>query len=107
MVTSIGYGVREIIEAARAQAERIPFVYNLRATTPPQEALARELVGVPPPGLTRIHFVSGGSEANELALRLARSYHVERGEPSRWRFISPAQAYPGPTRGTPSLTRPP
>ena len=104
MVTSLGYGVREIIEAAREQAERIPFVYNLRATTPPQEALARELVALAPAGLTRVHFVSGGSEANEMALRLARSYHVERGEPSRWRFISPAQAYHGPTWATLALT---
>jgi len=104
MVTSLGYGVREIIEAAREQAGRIPFVYNLRATTPPQEALARELVALAPAGLTRVHFVSGGSEANELALRLARSYHVERGEPPRWRFISPAQAYHGPTWATLALT---
>ena len=51
-----------------------------------------------------MHFTAGGAEANETALRLARSYHVERGQPERWRIISPAQAYHGPTVATLSLT---
>lgn len=104
MVTSLGYGIRELVDAARAQAERLPFVYNLRATTPAQEALAAELIALAPPGFTRVHFVTGGAEANELALRLARSYHVERDESSRWRFVTQAQAYHGPTWATLSLT---
>jgi adenosylmethionine-8-amino-7-oxononanoate aminotransferase len=54
--------------------------------------------------MERVHFVTGGAEANECALRMARSYHVERGEPSRWRVISPAQAYHGPTMATLALT---
>jgi adenosylmethionine-8-amino-7-oxononanoate aminotransferase len=54
--------------------------------------------------MERVHFVTGGSEANECALRLARSYHVERGETSRWRVISPAQGYHGPTMATLALT---
>ena len=45
------------------------------------------------PGMARVRFVSGGSEANETALQLARLYHVERGDTDRWRAISPAQAY--------------
>ena len=104
MVTSLGYGIRELVDAARAQAERLPFVYNLRATTPAQEALAAELIALAPPGFTRVHFVTGGAEANELALRLARSYHVERDESSRWRFVTQAQAYHGPTWAPLSLT---
>ena len=51
-----------------------------------------------------MHFVTGGAEANEAALRMARSYHCERGEPQRWRVISPAQAYHGPTMATLALT---
>jgi adenosylmethionine-8-amino-7-oxononanoate aminotransferase len=51
-----------------------------------------------------VHFVTGGAEANETAVKLARAYHVERGEPERWRVISPAQAYHGPTIGTLALT---
>lgn len=103
MVTSLGYGVRELVEAAAEQAGKIPYVYNLRATTPPQEALAAELAALAP-GFPRVHFVSGGSEANELALRLARSYHVERGEPERVRFVTQAQAYHGATWATLALT---
>jgi adenosylmethionine-8-amino-7-oxononanoate aminotransferase len=59
---------------------------------------------VAPEGFERVHFVTGGAEANECAVRLARSYHVERGEPTRWRVISPAQAYHGPTMATLALT---
>lgn len=111
MVASLGHGVREIIDAARAQAERISFVYNQQFTTPPQEALARELLAVAP-DFARMHFTTGGAEANETAVRLVRSYHVERGDTARWRIVSPAQAYHGPTSvglgltGRPALQRP-
>lgn len=104
MVTSVGHGVPELVEAARAQAERVSFLYNQQFTTKPQEDLARELLALAPQGFTRVHFVTGGAEANETAVRLARSYHVERGEPERWRIVSPAQAYHGPTAVALSLT---
>jgi adenosylmethionine-8-amino-7-oxononanoate aminotransferase len=104
MVTSVGQGVPELVEAARAQAARVSFLYNQQFTTEPQEELARELLALAPEGFTRAHFVTGGAEANETAVRLARSYHVERGEDARWRIVSPAQAYHGPTAVTLSLT---
>ncbi len=104
MVTSVGHGVPELVEAAREQASRVSFLYNQQFTTTPQEELARELLALAPEGFTRVHFVTGGAEANETAVRLARSYHVERGEPERWRIVSPAQAYHGPTVATLSLT---
>ena len=104
MVTSVGHGVPELVEAARAQAERVSFLYNQQFTTKPQEDLARELLALAPQGFTRVHFVTGGAEANETAVRLARSYHVERSEPERWRIVSPAQAYHGPTAVALSLT---
>jgi adenosylmethionine-8-amino-7-oxononanoate aminotransferase len=104
MVSTLGHGVPELVEAARAQAERVSFLYNQQFTSPAQEQLADELTGLAPEGFTRVHFVSGGSEANETAVRLARSYHVERGESDRWRIVSPAQAYHGPTAVTLSLT---
>jgi adenosylmethionine-8-amino-7-oxononanoate aminotransferase len=104
MVTSVGHGVPELVEAARAQAARVSFLYNQQFTTQPQEELARELLALAPDGFTRVHFVTGGAEANETAVRLARSYHVERGEAGRWRIVSPAQAYHGPTAVTLSLT---
>jgi adenosylmethionine-8-amino-7-oxononanoate aminotransferase len=112
MVVSLGHGVREIIDAARRQAEQVSFVYNQQFTSPAQETLARELVALAPPGFARVHFTSGGAEANETAVRLVRSYHVERGDTARWRIVSPAQAYHGPTSvalgltGRPALQRP-
>lgn len=104
MVASLGHGVPELVEAGRAQAARVSFLYNQQFTTLPQEELARELLAFAPERFTRVHFVTGGAEANETAVRLARSYHVERGEPGRWRIVSPAQAYHGPTAVTLSLT---
>lgn len=100
MVSTVGAGVPELIEAARAQAEQVSFLYNQQFTSPAQEALARELIGLAGEEFVRVHFTSGGAEANETALRLVRSYHVERGDERRWRTVSPAQAYHGPTAAT-------
>ena len=104
MAATLGHGRTDIVAAARAQAERLAFVHNERLTNPAQEQLARELVAVAPEGFTRARFVTSGSDANEMAIQLARSYHVERGEPQRWQVISPAQAYHGPTMETLALT---
>ncbi len=104
MAATLGHGRLDIIAAARAQAERLAFIHNERFTNPAQERLAQELVEVAPKGFTRVRFVTSGSDANEMALQLARSYHVERGEPQRWQVISPAQAYHGPTMETLALT---
>ena len=104
MAATLGHGRRDLVEAARHQAERLSFVHNERLTNPAQEQLARELVAVAPAGFARVKFVTGGAEANETAIKLARAYHVERGEPSRWQVISIAQAYHGPTMETLALT---
>lgn len=104
MVTCLGYGVQEVISAATDQAHRISYIYNEYFTNDAAEGLAARLIEVVAPAMQKVRFVSTGSEANETALRLARSYHVERGEPSRYRVISPAQAYHGSTMGTLALT---
>jgi adenosylmethionine-8-amino-7-oxononanoate aminotransferase len=104
MAATLGHGRRDIIAAARAQAEAIPFVHNERLTNPAQERLAEELVAVAPEGFARVRFTVSGADANEMAVQIARSYHVERGEPDRWQVISPAQAYHGPTMETLALT---
>jgi adenosylmethionine-8-amino-7-oxononanoate aminotransferase len=104
MAATLGYGRNDLLEAAREQALRLSYVHNEVLTNPLQERLAAELVEVAPNGFSRVHFVTGGAEANEAALRLARAYHVERGEPERWRVISSAQSYHGPTIGTLALT---
>ena len=104
MAATLGHGRRDIIGAAAAQAARLSYVHNERLTNPPREQLAAELVEVAPPGFTRVRFVTGGAEANETVVQLARSYHVERGDMKRWQVISPAQAYNGPTMETLALT---
>ncbi len=73
MVTSLGHGPNPAIDAAREQAEAISFIYNQQFTSPAQEALAAELTALAPPGFNRVHFVTGGAEANETALRLLRA----------------------------------
>jgi adenosylmethionine-8-amino-7-oxononanoate aminotransferase len=104
MVASLGYGVRELVDSWRAQAERISYFYNHHFTSEPQERLAARLLELVAPEMARVRLVSGGSEANETALQLARLYHVERGETDRWRVISPAQSYHGSTMGTLALS---
>jgi adenosylmethionine-8-amino-7-oxononanoate aminotransferase len=104
MVTSIGQGLDTLVDAAANQARQVSYLYSQQFTSPAQEKLATVLCQLAPPGFSRVHFTAGGAEANETALRLARAYHVERGEPERWRIISPAQAYHGPTIATLSLT---
>jgi len=104
MVTCLGYGVDELVSAYASQAERLSYFYNHHVTSEPQERLAERMLEVVAPEMSRVRFVSGGSEANETALQLARLYHVERGETSRWRVISFAQAYHGSTMGTLALS---
>lgn len=104
MVACLGYGVREIVDAAAKQAEQVAYFYNHHFTNEPQEALADRIIEVVAPEMARVKFASGGSEANEAAVRLARACHVDRGRRDRWRIISPAQAYHGSTLGTLALS---
>jgi adenosylmethionine-8-amino-7-oxononanoate aminotransferase len=104
MVACLGHGAAEIVEAARGQAERISYVYNHHFTNEPQEKLAERLLEIAAPEMARVRFVSGGSEANETALRLVRQYHVDRGDTARWRIITQAQAYHGALMGALALT---
>ena len=104
MAATLGHGRRDLIELAWEQSRRVGYLDNNRLTNPWQEALAAELVELAPAGFSRVRFLTGGSEANEAAIRGARMYHVTRGEPQRWQIISPAQAYHGPTMQTLALT---
>ncbi len=104
MVACLGYGVPEIIDAAARQAEQVAYFYNHHFTSESQEELADRIIEVVAPEMARVKFASGGSEANEAAVRLARAYHFDRGRRDRWQVISPAQAYHGSTLGTLALT---
>jgi len=103
MVACLGHGLEPVIARAAEQAERLSYIYFHHFTNEPQERLAERFITTAAPELAKVRFTSGGSEANEMALRLVRQYHVDRGEPERWRVISPAQAYHGSTLGTLAL----
>jgi adenosylmethionine-8-amino-7-oxononanoate aminotransferase len=96
-VVNIGHGVPEIIAAMEEQARKVCFPYAGNFASEAQVELAEEVIQFCPPGMSRVYFVSGGSEANEVALKLARQYHLERGEPSRVKIIGRWQGYHGAT----------
>jgi adenosylmethionine-8-amino-7-oxononanoate aminotransferase len=98
-VSCLGHGRRDVIEAIQAQLDRLAYAHTAFFTNEPSEALAENLTADAPAGLDHVYFVSGGSEANETALKLARQYFVERGEPERGRVIARQQSYHGNTLG--------
>ena len=102
LVACLGHGVPQLVAAAEAQARRVAYYYNHQFTSEPQERLADRLLSLAPE-MARVRFVSGGSEANETALQLARLYHVERGDTGRWLVISSANEDTGSTMGALAL----
>jgi adenosylmethionine-8-amino-7-oxononanoate aminotransferase len=102
---NIGYGPwPEIAEAAAEQLNRLPFFTNwVGFATPPALELSEKLSTLVPIDVGRIFFVSGGSEAVETALKLARQYHRLRGEPTRYKFVTRRSAYHGTTMGALSV----
>ena len=94
-VACLGHGNARVAAAIGAQAGRMAYAHTGFFSSEPAEALAELLVGHRPGGLTHAFFVSSGSEAVESALKLARQYHVERGEPQRDHFVSRRQSYHG------------
>lgn len=102
-VVSIGHGVVEIANAIVEQARKIAFVNSRQFTNEPQQRLAARIIATAPLGMTRVYFVSGGSEANEIALQIAHQYHVERGHPEKHRVIGRWQSYHGSTVATISM----
>ncbi|AGT10885.1 aminotransferase family protein [Paracoccus aminophilus] len=103
-VIGIGHGRTEIYEALAGQGTKVSYVYTASFTHPWQEELSKSMLSVAPEGMSAVYFVSGGSEANETALKLARQYHVERGEPTRHKMLARWQSYHGVTIATLSLS---
>jgi adenosylmethionine-8-amino-7-oxononanoate aminotransferase len=102
-VVSIGHGVEEIADAMSAQARKVTFTYA-RFITQPQVDLADEIAGMTPDGLNRVFFVSGGSEATESALKMARKYHLATGNPQKYKIISRWQSWHGNTIAAMSMS---
>src|SRR5206468_2843227 len=97
LVASIGHGVREVIEAQLRQGEQVSYVHGTHFTVEAQEELASRLAAMAPADLSYVYPVSGGSEANESALKLARQYFLETGRPSRHKVIARWTSYHGNT----------
>lgn len=98
-VSCLGHGHPEVIRAIKEQADRLAYAHTSFFTTEVAEELADALIADAPPGLSSVYFVSGGSEGVEAALKLARQYFIEIGQPERSRFIARRQSYHGNTLG--------
>ncbi|MDV7144890.1 aspartate aminotransferase family protein [Tropicimonas sp. TH_r6] len=104
MVSNIGHSNPRVLAAMKAQMDRATFGYRLHFRTEASEALATKTVSMMPEGLDRVFFVSGGSEAVESAMKLARQYAITQGQQSRWKVISRFPSYHGCTLGALDLT---
>ncbi|MDA8747601.1 aspartate aminotransferase family protein [Litoreibacter sp.] len=98
-VSCLGHGDQTIIDAVKAQLDDLAYAHTGFFTSGPAETLADLLIKHAPGDLDRVYLVSGGSEAMEAALKLARQYFVEKGETSRGRLIARKQSYHGNTMG--------
>jgi adenosylmethionine-8-amino-7-oxononanoate aminotransferase len=98
-VSCLGHGHPDVLAAMHAQLDKVAYAHTSFFTTEAAEALAEDLVAHAPAGVSHAYFVSGGSEAIEAALKMARQYFVERGETQRRHFIARRQSYHGNTLG--------
>src|SRR6201987_5741141 len=98
-VSCLGHQHPRVLDAMKEQASKIAYAHTAFLSSEPAEALADELLGHEPGGLAYVYFVSGGSEAIEASIKLARQYFIECGEPQRSHFIARRQSYHGNTLG--------
>jgi len=99
IVVGIGHGVSEIADAIGAQARQLAYVHGTELTSEPVEQLAAELAKRVPVDDARLYLVAGGSEATETAIKLARQYHVARGERGRYKIIARWPSFHGSSIG--------
>ena len=98
-VSSLGHGHPDVIAALHRQIDQLAYAHTSFFTTKVAETLADTLIENAPEGMSHVYLVSGGSEAVESALKMARQYFVEIGQPQRTRFIARRQSYHGNTLG--------
>jgi adenosylmethionine-8-amino-7-oxononanoate aminotransferase len=98
-VSCLGHGHPDVLAAMHAQLDKLAYAHTSFFTTSVAEDLGEDLVAHAPPGMSHVYFVSGGSEAIEAALKMARQYFVEIGQPQRRHFIARRQSYHGNTLG--------
>ncbi len=98
-VSCLGHGHPDVLAAMHAQIDRLAYAHTSFFTTEVAEELADTLIADAPAGMSHVYLVSGGSEAMEAALKMARQFFVETGEPQRSVFIGRRQSYHGNTLG--------
>ena len=98
-VSCLGHADPEVVQAIQDQTSKMAFAHTGFFSSDPAEELAELLIKYAPGDLDRVYFVSGGSESVEAALKLARQYHIENGEPNRRHIIARRQSYHGNTLG--------
>ena len=98
-VSCLGHGHPDVSAALHAQIDQLAYTHSSFFTTDVAERLADKLIDDAPDGLSHVYFVSGGSEAIEASLKMARQYFVEKGEPKRTKVIARRQSYHGNTLG--------
>src|SRR5204862_2979756 len=98
-VSCLGHQHPRVLEAMSRQASKLAYAHTGFFSSEPAEALADHLLGDEPGGLSHAYFVSGGSEAIEAGIKLARQYFIEIGQPQRRHFIARRQSYHGNTLG--------
>ncbi|MDE4099941.1 aspartate aminotransferase family protein [Phaeobacter gallaeciensis] len=104
MVCNIGHSNENVLAAMQRQMEKSTFGYRLHFETEASEQLAARLAGRMPKGLNKVFFVSGGSEAVESGMKMARQYALATGQDSRWKVISRSPSYHGCTLGALAVT---
>ena len=102
-VSCLGHGDPDVIAAIKTQLDQLAFAHTGFFTSEPAEQLADLLTTQAPGDISHVYFLSGGSEAVEAALKMARQYHLERGDTKRTRFIARQQSYHGNTVGALSV----
>jgi hypothetical protein len=102
-VSCLGHSNERVREAIRAQVDTLAFSHTRFFSNEPMEALAEDLVRGAPQGLTKAWFTCGGSESVEAALKMARQYFIETGQPQRRHVIGRMQSYHGTTSGALSV----
>ena len=98
-VSCLGHGHPDVLAAMHRQIDQLAYAHTSFFTTEVAEQLADQLVRTAPAGTSHAYFVSGGSEAVEAALKMARQYYLEIGQPERSHFIARRQSYHGNTLG--------
>jgi len=103
-VVNIGHSLPDVVEAIAQQASRVAFTHTQHFTSEPELEFARRLLELAPEGFNKVWLCTSGSQANETAVKLARSYHLLRGDQSRVQVVSRWNSYHGSSLGALSLT---